>query len=112
MLTAEPLTALEALVLEGDRSLPVAFLKATRGWPDEAWAQTVENLAARGLVSDDGELTDAGHQLRNDIEARTDRASLPMWESIGSEASGRLHDLLVPLRAAITDNGGFGRRRS
>lgn len=111
VLTSEPLTALEALVLEGSRSLPVPLLKATRGWPDDGWDRAQATLAARGLVTDDGELTDAGNQLRDDIEARTDRASLPMWESIGEEASIRLHDLLVPLRAAILDNGGLGRRR-
>lgn len=112
VLTSEPLSALEALVLEGTRSLPVALLRATRGWPDDAWDDTVSRFARLGLVTDDGELTPAGNQRREDIEQRTDRASAPLWETIGDEASTRLHHLLVPLRTAIVDNGGFGRRRS
>ncbi|MDQ6696847.1 MAG: hypothetical protein M3Z46_05255 [Actinomycetota bacterium] len=112
VLSSEPLTALEALVLEGNRSLPVALLKLTRGWPDDAWDRTVARFAARGLATDDGELTDAGTQLRAAIEERTDRASLPLWETIGEQASTRLHDLLLPLRTAILENGGFGSRRS
>jgi hypothetical protein len=111
VLSSEPLSALEALVLEGSRSLPVALLKATRGWPDDQWDRTLTRLAERGLVTDDGDLTDAGNTLRAGIEQRTDRASLPMWETIGEAASDRLHDLLVPLRTAILDNGGFGKRR-
>lgn len=111
VLCAEPLTALEALVLEGDRSLPIALLKATRGWSEEEWQGTVDLLAGRGLVTSEGDLTDTGNQLRDAVEERTDRANLPLWETIGEEASLRLHDLLVPLRTAIVDNGGLGRRR-
>ncbi len=109
VLGAEPLTALEALVLEGVRSLPVGLLKATRGWPADEWAATVARLAERGLVTAGGDLTDAGNRFRDGIEERTDRANLPLWETIGEEAANRLHDLLVPLRAAILENGGLGR---
>lgn len=112
VLSSEPLTALEALVLEADGSMPIALLKATRGWPEDEWARTVARFAGRGLLTDDGELTGAGKELREGIEQRTDRASMPMWETIGETDSTRLHDLLVPLRAAILDNGGFGKRRS
>lgn len=111
VLCAEPLSALEALVLEGNRSLPIALLKATRGWTDDEWADTVARLAARGDVTEAGELTDAGNARRDAIEARTDRANLPLWETVGEEASLRLHDLLVPLRTAIITNGGLGRPR-
>lgn len=110
VLCAEPLTALEALVLESDRSLPVKLLKATRGWSQDEWSGTVERLAARGLVTSGGDLTDAGNRFRDAIEERTDRANLPLWETIGEEATIRLHDLLVPLRSAIVRNGGFARR--
>jgi hypothetical protein len=109
VLCSEPLTALEALVLEGGRSLPIGLLKATRGWSENEWAATIGDLAARGLVSADGSLTDAGNEVRDGIEARTDRANLPLWETLGDEASLRLHDLLVPLRTAIIESGGLGR---
>lgn len=112
VLCAEPLTALEALALEGSRSLPVSLLKATRGWSEDEWATTVDRLASRGLVTADGALTEAGNQLRDGIEDRTDRANLPLFETIGEDASTRLHDLLVPLRTAIVESGGFGRRSS
>jgi hypothetical protein len=109
VLCAEPLDALEALVLEGNRSLPVGLLKATRGWSEDEWADAVARLAAQGLATESGELTEAGNKRRDAIEERTDQANLPLWETVGDEASNRLHDLLVPLRTAIIQNGGLGR---
>lgn len=109
VLCAEPLNALEALVLEGGRALPTALLKATRGWPEEEWASTIARLAEEGLVTSDGALTDAGNRRRDAIEQRTDVANLPLWETIGEEEALRLHDLLVPLRTAILQAGGLGR---
>lgn len=109
VLCAEPLSALEALVLEGGRALPTALLKATRGWSEDEWAATVARLADQGLVTPDGALTEAGNRRRDAIEERTDVANLPLWETIGEEAAMRLHDLLVPLRTAILEGGGLGR---
>jgi hypothetical protein len=109
-LQSTPLTAVEALVLHaGTGTVPVKFLKSSRAWPEEIWRATADELAARGLVDADGGCTPDGTAFREEVEHRTDVASLPLWEAIGAEATARLDELLVPVRDALVESGAFGR---
>src|SRR5689334_13222488 len=52
------LTGIEALVLhaaEGD--IPAETLRKTRGWSEEKWAETTEDLRGRGLVNEEQALS-------------------------------------------------------
>lgn len=82
---AAGLTGLEANLLTELRVgwEPLAYT-ATRGWSPEAMEAATDRLAARGLVAD-GELTDDGRRLRDDLERTTDRLVQPVVDAIGDD---------------------------
>lgn len=98
----------EALVLQAasGRS-PEEGLRANRGWSDDDWASARDALVARGLVepAGDGRLTAAGHDLRQRIEADTDRLAAPIVAAIGDAGAEELVALLRPLATAVMDAG-------
>jgi hypothetical protein len=80
------------------------MLRATRGWPDEAWDAARERLQERGLVADDGTPTDAGVALRAGIEAQTDEIDAAAYLHLGAERTLRLRELARPWSRAITQS--------
>ncbi|MFC5212889.1 SCO6745 family protein [Streptomyces coerulescens] len=104
-LLSEGVGGLEALVLHaatGD--VPVKFLKASRAWPEEEWADTQERLAKRGLL-DGGSLSPQGVLLRRHIEDRTDRLALPAYAALGDADCERLAELAGPFGRAVVEAG-------
>ena len=101
------LTGLEAMVLhiasgETDRR----FLYATRGWSPRQWADAADQLRTRGLIEgDEPALTDAGRQLRADIEATTDRLAMPAYGVLGEDGMIRLAELTRPLSRTLVKAG-------
>jgi hypothetical protein len=63
----------------------------------------VRRLADRGLLTEDGELTDRGRELRDGVEDATDRLSAAPWQALGEERSRRLYELVAPLNAALME---------
>lgn len=106
VLVATPVTPVEALVLHAATGkVPVPALRDTRGWSDEQWTSTVERLAARGLLTPDGEFTDEGRELRSAIEHRTDVACRPMVEALGLADTARLTELFDRMGRHFLDAG-------
>lgn len=110
-LTAADLGPVEAsltAVLAGGRA-PLAFLKRTRGWTDAEWTQAADRLRERGLAEDgDVEgvaLTPAGRELRERVEATTDRAALSGWAHLGADRTRRLAELAQPWGQAVAAAG-------
>ena len=89
-LLSEGVGGLESLVLHaatGD--VPVDFLKMSRAWPEEEWADTEERLRERGLLDGDS-LSAEGVRLRRHIEDRTDLLALPAtppWATAAANVS-------------------------
>jgi hypothetical protein len=54
----------------------------------------------------DGDLTPTGEELRESIEAMTDRTEQPVLDALGDECD-ELVDLLRPWARAIIDSGGY-----
>jgi len=105
------LDGIDALVLHAaSGDVPRAALQTSRDWSDEAWAESVGRLEARGLVERDGAFTDVGATLRAHIEDRTDALALAPWETLGQERSDELRALVRPLSKAIVESGTFGFR--
>jgi hypothetical protein len=84
-------------------------VRPSRGWTDDEWAAATGRLADRGLVTEDGELTDAGRRLRAGIEERTDRLATAPWDHLAArmgtdEAAleARLRRLVDAINAAGT----------
>ncbi|SCX38903.1 hypothetical protein SAMN03159343_0534 [Klenkia marina] len=98
------LDPVEALVTGGLASGSTEFVRTTRGWSDDEWAAGTERLRARGLVDDDG-LTQAGRDLRDDVETVTDFLAVEGWAHLGEERLHRLVELVTPLRQRMLDSG-------
>jgi hypothetical protein len=81
------------------------FLRATRGWPRERWADETNALRERGLLAGEEELTDAGRALRAGIEADTDRLAAPAYRVLGADGAVRLAELARPLSRTLVKAG-------
>jgi len=88
--------------------VPAEVLRTTRAWSPEEWAATVARLVDRGWHHPDGSFTAAGRDVRDDIEQRTDAASMAPWTLLGEDRCARLRALVRPWSRAIVDGGGLG----
>ena len=106
-LLADGVDGCEAHVLAaGAGQLPGAFLREYRGWSEEEWAAAAARLRARGLVTGDGRLTEAGRATRAAIEDRTDDLAMDPWRHLGEQGCARLLDLLGrPTRLIVQGRG-------
>jgi hypothetical protein len=106
-LLADGVDGCEAHVLAaGAGQLPGAFLREYRGWSEEEWAAAAARLQARGLVTGDGRLTEAGRATRAAVEDRTDDLAMAPWRHLGAEGCARLLDLLArPTRLIVQGRG-------
>ncbi|MEU4712221.1 hypothetical protein AB0F73_00915 [Micromonospora purpureochromogenes] len=103
---------LDSLVLHaatGD--VPVRFLRRSRGWTGDEWAEAVDDLRSRGLLAAaDGDtdalaLTDAGRELRQSVEDQTDALAEPAYRVLGEDGCARLAEVARPLSRAVVDAG-------
>ena len=95
----------QVLVVAIGRSTP-AILRAARKWSEQEWAEAVDALAARGLVTADGTATDAGRELRQEIERRTDELAMRPYEALGEKRTEELLDELHAAAAQVVAAGG------
>jgi hypothetical protein len=108
-LTYEGLSGREALVLHAATgTMPVAFLKASRGWSTVEWDATEEDLRARGLLGEGLTLTEQGAALRGRIEERTDELALPAYAVLGEEGCARLAEIGRSFGRTVVDRGLLG----
>ena len=80
------------------------FLRATRGYTREQWADEVAALQQSGLL-DGEELSERGRALREGIEADTDRLAAPAYQVLGVEGTTRLAELARPLSRTLVKAG-------
>jgi hypothetical protein len=80
-------------------------LRTGRKFAEPAWAEGAAALRADGVLTADGQLTEAGRRLHAEIEDATDAAAASPWHALGDAATTRLADLLAPLAAAVLDSG-------
>lgn len=106
-LTAADLDGCEALVTHGAAGdVSPDVLQRSRAWSDDEWQAAIDRLHGRGLVQPDGQFTNAGRTLRDEIEHRTDVLAMKPWEAIGEDACTRLRELVRPWSRAIVASGG------
>ncbi|WP_235038951.1 SCO6745 family protein [Kibdelosporangium aridum] len=100
-LVAAPLDPIETLVLfTTERGVDPAYMRAARGWSEEEWSMAEQRLQDRGLVQG-GAVTQAGRDLRADIERRTDEAAEAPWQALGQAKTERLVELMTPLARSL-----------
>ncbi|MER6374304.1 hypothetical protein ABT255_39430 [Streptomyces mirabilis] len=88
----DPVEALVSHTATGKGMAPKWAL-GTRGWSRTHWDAAVERLRERGLLDSEGELTEAGVDLRKEIEDRTDRLDRAPYEYLGAAGVERLTEL-------------------
>ncbi|MCW2715162.1 MAG: hypothetical protein JWN88_2209 [Frankiales bacterium] len=111
-LVVEGITGLEAAVMhvaQGD-SWSREPLRKTRVYTSEQWDDAEARLRLRGWLDASAQFTDAGREVRQRIEDRTDELALPPWEHLGEAGCERLRELVRPLSRAVVDGGGVGIR--
>lgn len=103
------LSGVEALVsyTATGRGFVTSFAMTSRGWSQEQWDGAVARLAARGVLADDGSLTDDGLALRKRIEHDTDRLGHGPWAALGDDGAARLGEIGGRLVRALVGAGCF-----
>jgi hypothetical protein len=99
LLVTHGLSGIEALITHAAAGeVPVSVLKATRGWPDDAWNAAVAALQERGwLCEGDGlSLTEWGAGTRQEIEEQTDVLASTPYHWLGEEDCAELRTLARP----------------
>ncbi|MFE7626091.1 hypothetical protein [Streptomyces sp. NPDC057509] len=94
-LLAADLDPVEALVSHTatGKGMAIRWILATRGWRRADWEDASARLRERGLLTAEGELTDAGTALRKELEEATDRMDLGPYEHLGGPGVARLTEL-------------------
>jgi hypothetical protein len=100
-------SGLDALVTHTatGRGFTEAAAKATRGWSDEQWNAAVENLRGRGLLDENGGLTDSGIEHRAVLEHATDELAAQPWRALGVDRTQRLLELGKALSRQLVNAG-------
>ncbi|MEU9009726.1 hypothetical protein AB0D12_08060 [Streptomyces sp. NPDC048479] len=80
--------------------------RLNRGWSEAEWEAALARLRERGVLAEDGTLTDAGRLERDAIEAATDRLARPVADVLGPDGTGRLVACLRPIARRIVEAGG------
>ena len=93
-------------LLIADQGLPEEVFRDNRGWTEDEWDAAARRLERRGLLDDTGAITDAGRQLRGDIEALTDSlADEPLGLALDRPGQERLIEALTAPAESIAASG-------
>ncbi len=105
-LVAEGISGRESNVLQcGAGAVPQDYMKVARHYDDAEWRACERSLAARGLLTDTGDLTEAGRDLKNQLEATTDALALPAFDTLDDAALEVLLHALTPIARAVIAGG-------
>lgn len=102
----DPMTALITHTATGG-GFEVPAAKLLRGWSDEQWADGLTRVQRAGLVDQDGALTQAGVELRRELEDATNRLAEGPWLRLGQDGAERLHEIAEGLSKQVVAAGAF-----
>ncbi|MFI6105366.1 hypothetical protein [Streptomyces sp. NPDC051310] len=102
----DPLEALVSHTATGKGMAP-RWILATRGWRRAEWDAAAGRLRERGLLDEQGELTEAGSALRAELEDHTDRLDAAPYEHLGAAGVERLTELGRGFLGAAAAAGAF-----
>jgi hypothetical protein len=106
VLTAAGIGGREANVVQvASGVVPRDVLTAARHYDDAEWDVLSAGLAARALLDRDGELTNEGRALKEDVEHRTDRIALTAYDALDDQQLEEFLDALDPLARAVIAAG-------
>ncbi|MET7640060.1 hypothetical protein [Streptomyces sp. NPDC005438] len=102
----DPLEALASHSASG-RGMTPTFLRASRGYSERDWEAALVRLRERELLTEQGELTEAGQELRAGLERETDRLDRHPYEHLGAEGVARLTELAKGFTTTLLEGGAF-----
>ncbi|KRQ22438.1 MULTISPECIES: hypothetical protein [Mycobacteroides] len=82
-----------------------ADIMRSRDYDESEWTTLEEGLTRRGLLDDGAQLTSEGHALKTDIENRTDRVSLPVFDILSDTEVEALFHALTPITRRVIAGG-------
>lgn len=85
--------------------VPREFIMRGREYDDHEWQVCLDRLAARGLVDDQGALTDSGREFKQHLEDSTDRLSLSAFDALDDGELELLFRALTPLTRKVVAAG-------
>ncbi|WP_371668056.1 hypothetical protein OG985_10660 [Streptomyces sp. NBC_00289] len=108
-LIAAGLDGLEAVVTHTatGKGMTPKWVFGTRGWSQQDWDAATGRLRERGLLDGQGELTERGVALREEVEHRTDLLDRAPYEHLGAAGVARLTELARVFAGAALAAGAF-----
>jgi hypothetical protein len=85
--------------------VPKEMIMRSRDYDDQSWEHHRSRLAERGLVDGDGALTDAGRDVKQQIEDRTDRLALSALDALSDDEVESLFQALTPITRKVVAAG-------
>jgi hypothetical protein len=106
VLSAAGISGRECNVLHSvaDR-VPREFITRSRQYDDDEWRECSRRLADRGVLDDAGALTQAGTDLKRDLEDTTDRLALSALDALDDDDLELLFRTLTPITRAVVAAG-------
>lgn len=106
VLVAEGISGRQSNVLHAAAGrVPREMIMRSRDYDDEQWAGYVEQLRSRGFLDGAGELTDAGRNIKQAIEDRTDALALGALDALTDEEITTLFRVLTPITRLVVAAG-------
>lgn len=106
VLTAEGVSGRESNLLHAAAGrVPREMIMRARDYDDDQWARHRGALQRRGLLDDDGELTDTGRDLKRHIEDRTDAIALCALDGLDDSKVESLFQALTPIARKVVAAG-------
>jgi hypothetical protein len=106
VLSAAGVTGRESNVLHAaSGAIPRDYIARARDYDDEEWQACEQQLAARGLLADDGTLTTAGQELKDHIESSTDALSVRVLDALSDDEVETLFRVLTPITRVVVGAG-------
>ena len=85
--------------------VPRDFITRSRQYDDDEWRACSQRLAERGILNDEGALTDSGRALKQDVEDTTDRLALSAFDALDDAEMDTLFRALTPITRAVIAGG-------
>lgn len=106
VLVAEGISGRECNVLHAAAGrVPREMIMRGRDYDDEQWERYVERLRSRGWLDGRGELTDAGRDIKQAVEDRTDELSLAALDALTDDEITTLFAVLTPITRQVVAAG-------
>jgi hypothetical protein len=86
-------------------AIPRSVYVAARDFGDDEWEAALADLRSSGYVDGDGNLSRSGHDVKEAIEAQTDRLAGSAYDNLSDRQLDDLHTALRPVARAVVEAG-------